>query len=59
MSLRNAIGSADFEATDFAFTQDAIAGLRTDAEYFTRLLNAYHIRIVFQHELVGIALRNG
>ena len=39
MSLRNTIGSADLEATDLAFTQNAIAGLRADAEYFTHLLN--------------------
>ena len=30
-----------------------------DAEYFAHLLNAHHIGIVFQHELVGIVLRNG
>ena len=59
MSLRNTIGSADLEATDFAFTQDAITGLCADAEYFAHLLNTHHIGIVFQHELVGIALRNG
>ena len=59
MSLRNTIGSADFKTADFTFPQDAIAGLRTDAEYFTHLLNAHHIWVVFQHELVGIALRNG
>lgn len=35
MSLRNTIGSADLEATDLAFAQNAIAGLRADAEYFT------------------------
>ena len=41
MKLKEAAkkGSADFEATDFAFTQDAIAGLRADAEYFTHLLS--------------------
>ena len=43
MSLRNTIGSADFEATDFAFPQDAVAGLCADAEYFAHLLNAHHI----------------
>ena len=59
MSLRNTIGSADFETTDFAFPQDAVAGLCADAEYFAHLLNAHYIGIVFQHELVGIALRNG
>ena len=59
MSLRNTIGSADLEAKDFAFAQNTIAGLCADAEYFTHLLNAHHIGIVFQHELVGIALRNG
>ena len=46
MSLRNTIGSADLEATDFAFTQDAITGLRADAEYFAHLLNTHHIGIV-------------
>ena len=56
MSLRNTIGSADFETTDFAIPQDAVAGLCADAEYFAHLLNAHHI---VQHELVGIALRNG
>ena len=30
MSLRNTIGSADFETTDFAFPQDAVAGLCAD-----------------------------
>ena len=45
MSLRNTIGSADFETTDFAFPQDAVAGLCADAEYFTHLLNAHHIGI--------------
>ena len=59
VNLRNTIGSADLEAKDFAFTQNAIAGLCADAEYFTHLLNAHHIGIVFQHELIGIALRNG
>ena len=59
MSLRNTIGSADFETTDFAFPQDAVAGLCADAEYFAHLLNAHYIGIVFHHELVGIALRNG
>ena len=39
MSLRNTIGSADFETTDFAFPQDAVAGLCADAEYFAHLLN--------------------
>ncbi len=34
---------------DFAFAQNTIAGLCADAEYFTHLLNAHHIRIVFQH----------
>ena len=51
--------SSDLETTDFAFPQDAVAGLCADAEYFAHLLNAHHIWIVFQHELVGIALRNG
>ena len=59
MSLRNTIGSADLEAKDFAFAQNAIAGLRADAEYFAHLLDTHDIGIVFQHELVGIALRNG
>ena len=58
MSLRNTIGSSDLETTDFAFPQDAVAGLCADAEYFAHLLNAHYIGIVFQHELVGIALRN-
>ena len=49
MSLRNTIGSADFEATEFAFPQDAVAGLCADAEYFAHLLNAHYIGIVFQH----------
>ena len=43
MSLRNTIGSADFETTDFAFPQDAVAGLCADAEYFAHLRNAHHI----------------
>ncbi|WP_353734573.1 ImmA/IrrE family metallo-endopeptidase [Oscillibacter sp.] len=43
------MGSADFETTDFAFPQDAVAGLCADAEYFAHLLNAHHIGIVFQH----------
>ena len=47
MSLRNTIGSADLEAKDFAFAQNTIAGLCADAEYFTHLLNAHHIGIVF------------
>lgn len=47
MSLRNTIGSADFETTDFAFPQDAVAGLCADAEYFAHLLNAHHIGILF------------
>ncbi len=59
MSLRNTIGSADLEAKDFAFTQNTIAGLCADAEYFAHLLYTHDIGIVFQHELVGIALRNG
>ena len=46
VSLRNTIGSADFETTDFAFPQDAVAGLCADAEYFAHLLNAHHIGIV-------------
>lgn len=41
MSLRNTIGSADFETTDFAFPQDAVAGLCADAEYFAHLLNSH------------------
>lgn len=45
MSLRNTIGSANLEAENFVFTQDAIAGLCADAEDFTHLLNAHHIRI--------------
>ena len=59
MSLRNTIGSADLETEYLAFAQNTIAGLCTDAEYFAHLLNAHHIGIVFQHELIGIALRNG
>ena len=39
MSLRNTIGSADFETADFTFPQDAVAGLCADAEYFAHLLN--------------------
>ena len=57
MSLRNTIGSADFETTDFAFPQDAVAGLCADAEYFAHLLNAHHIGIVFQ-QMFDAALRN-
>ena len=45
MSLRNTIGSADFETADFTFPQDAVAGLCADAEYFAHLLNAHHIWI--------------
>ena len=51
MSLRNTIGSADLEAKDFAFAQNTIAGLCADAEYFTHLLNAHHIGIVFYENI--------
>lgn len=59
MSLRNTIRSADFEATNFVFPQNAVAGFCADAEYFAHLFNAHYIRIILQHEFVGIALRNG
>ena len=59
MNLRNTIGSADLEATDLAFAQNAIVGLCADAEYFTHLLDTHDIGIFFQHELISIALRNG
>ena len=58
MSLRNTIGSADLEAEYFAFAQNTIAGLCADAEYFAHLLDTHNIGIVFQHELIGVALRN-
>ena len=53
------IGSANLEAENLAFTQNAIAGLCADAEDFAHLLDAHYIGIIFQHELVGIALRYG
>ena len=59
MSLRNMIGSADLEATDLAFTQNAIAGLRADAEYFTHLLNTHDIGIFLEHELICFSLGYG
>ena len=52
MSLRNTIGSADFETTDFAFPQDAVAGLCADAEYFAHLLNAHYIGIYHVENIV-------
>lgn len=55
MSLRNTIGSADFETTDFAFPQDAVAGLCADAEYFAHLLNLH--RRKQPHHTAVIALR--
>lgn len=58
MSLWNTIGSADLETANLSFPENAIAGFRADAENFTHLLYAHDIGIVFQHELVGIALRN-
>ena len=54
MSLWNTIGSADLETANLSFPENAIAGFRADAD----LLYAHDIGIVFQHELVGIALRN-
>ena len=57
MSLRNTIGSSDLETTDFAFPQDAVAGLCADAEYFAHLLNAHHIGIVFQKKLAAAVSR--
>ena len=59
MNLRNTIGSADLEATDLAFAQNAIVGLCADAEYFTHLLNAHDIGIFLEHELVRFSLGYG
>ena len=53
MSLRNTIGSADFETTDFAFPQDAVAGLCADAEYFAHLLNAVELGVLREIVLEG------
>lgn len=64
MSLRNTIGSSDLETTDFAFPQDAVAGLCADAEYFAHLLNTLHLpdKKLLQNklrELTELALESG
>lgn len=51
MSLRNTIGSADFETTDFAFPQDAVAGLCADDERM-KILH----ELSWLWETLGIAL---
>jgi len=59
MGFWDTIGSANFKAAYVSLPQNTVAGFCADAQNLAHLLDIQNIRIVLQHDLIGISLRNG